>query len=108
MFTLKLYRRMPVIEGAPNHKQAKIIEVARIVSNEIGQKGQALELWAMPSNDYSNYETYYVGEPEEGMDAFGKRDLHLNSPEPGSWWGWAFLENSEGQTTERYTPASYG
>ncbi len=107
MFTLKLYRRMPYLEGVPNHKMQKIVAVHRVLSMEIGQKGQALELWAFESNENGQHATYYIGEPEEGMDAFGKRDLHLYN-ENGSWWQWGYLENWEGNTTERFRPASYG
>lgn len=103
MFTLKLFRR----KGPETHqKMHKIITVDRVVVLEIGKKNQALELWAFP--DTSNaYEAYYIGEPEEGMDAYGKLDLHLGL-EPYSWWGWGLLENAAGKTSEHYRPASYG
>lgn len=103
MFTLKLYRRK-----APGtmQKMHKIIAVHRAVVMEIGAKGQALELWAFPGPG-NEYESYYIGEPEPGMDAYGSESLHLGC-EPGSWWGWGLLENWEGNTSEHYRPASYG
>lgn len=103
MFTLKLYRRR-----GPDTKQKmrKVVAVNRVVVLEIGEKGQALEMWAFtgPGNEY---EHYYIGEPEPGMDAFGKLDLHMGI-EPNSWWGWGLLENWEGNTSEHYRPAGYG
>jgi hypothetical protein len=103
MFTLKLYRRK-----GPDTRQKmhKIITVHRVVVLEIGEKGQALELWAFTGAG-NDYESYYIGEPEEGMDAHGKLDLHLGV-EPNSWWGWGLLENQDGKTSEHYRPASYG
>lgn len=73
---------------------------------EIGKNGKALELQAYLDQS-SIPETYYIGEPEPGMDAFGRDDLHLGTEER-SWWGWGLLENSEGRTSEHYRPASYG
>jgi len=104
MFTLKLFRR-----NGPESKQIthKVIAVHRVMVHEIGKEGHALEIVAFMSNQNNDYETYYVGQPESGMEAFGKDDLHLNS-EPGSWWGWGLLENWEGNTSEHYRPASYG
>ena len=102
MFTLKLYRRTG---PGSNQKMHKIIAVHDAVVHEIGDKGQALELHAT-IDDKGNYDTYYVGEPEEGMEAHGRDDLHLDQA-PGSWWGWGLLENSEGNTSEHYRPASY-
>lgn len=103
MFTLKLYRRK-----GPNssHKTHKVITVHEVVVHEIGTKGQALELHAI-YGEPSNYDIYYVGQPEEGMDAFGRDDLHMDMS-PGSWWGWGLLENADGKTSEHYRPASYG
>ncbi len=109
MFTLKLYRRLPELEGAPNSKMSKTLDVFRVVTTEIGKDGHALELCVFLGSRESglDYETYYVGVPEIGMDAFGKENLHLDSGD-GSWWGWGLLENSSGNTTEHYRPASYG
>lgn len=85
-----------------------IFEVrARRAVSEIGDKKQALELTVFPREDSNDYQTYYIGKPEEGMDAFGREDLHLGL-EPGSWWGWGLLENWEGNTTEHYRPHNYG
>jgi hypothetical protein len=102
MFTLKLYRR----HAGSRTKMHKVISVHRVVVMEIGKEGHALELWAFTGSN-NDYEAYYVGKPEEGMDAYGKEDLHLGV-EPNSWWGWGLLENSDGKTTEHYRPASYG
>ena len=102
MFTLKLYRRNP----GGGTKITKTITIDHIQVMEIGKEGHALELWAFPA-PLSIPETYYVGVPEEGMEAFGKNDLHLDSG-PRSWWGWGLLENMQGNTTEHYRPASYG
>ena len=103
MFTLKLYRR----KGPNSHqKMHKIITVKEVVVLEIGDKGQALELHAI-YDELGNYDIWYVGEPEEGMDAFGRNDLHLDMS-AGSWWGWGLLENADGKTSEHYRPASYG
>lgn len=101
MFTLKLYRRLE-----NGNKIHKVISVDRVVVMEIGNEGKALELWAFGglSNDY---QVYYIGKPAEGMDAYGKEDLHLGV-DPNSWWGWGLLENFEGNTTEHYRPHSYG
>lgn len=104
MFTLKLYRRMG---PETQHKMHKVVAAQRVVVMEIGSKGRALELQVFESNQNNNFETYYVGEPEEGMDAYGRDDLHLGI-EPGSWWGWGLLENWEGNTSEHYRPANYG
>lgn len=103
MFTLKLYRRMG---AASIKKMHKVILAHRVIVAEIGETGHALEVWAF-TDEKGNYETYYVGEPEVGMDAYGRDDLHLDYA-PGSWWGWGLLENSEGRTSEHYRPASYG
>lgn len=100
MFTLKLYRRSP--SGQKSHK---VIEVERVVVMDIGEKGQALELWAFTSG--RDYETYFMGEPEPGMTAYDQNDLHLLIG-PDSWWGWGLLENAQGNTSEHYRPASYG
>ncbi len=102
MFTLKLYRRHP----ATGTKTHKVISVHRVIVNEIGSKGQALELWAFTGAG-NDYEAYYIGKPEEGMDAHGRDDLHLNF-EPYSWWGWGLLENWEGNTSEHYRPHNFG
>lgn len=102
MFTLKLYRR----HAESGTKMHKVISVHHVVVMEIGKEGHALELWAFTSLS-NDYETYYVGKPEEGMDAYGKDDLHLGV-EPNSWWGWGLLENWEGNTTEHYRPHNYG
>lgn len=106
MFTLKLYRWSPALEGCPK-KQTKVIQVHEVIVQEIGQQGTALELWAFMNSGKFGHETYYIGEPEKGMLAFGKRDLHLDK-NPGSWWGWGLLENDKGVTSEHYRPASYG
>ena len=104
MFTLKLYRRKG---PETTQKMHKVIPVHRAVILDIGEKGQALELWAFKSDQNNDYESYYIGKPEEGMDAFGKEDLHMGI-EPYSWWGWGLLENWEGNTTEHYRPHNYG
>lgn len=104
MFTLKLYRRAC---PATAQKMHKVVAAHRVVVMEIGKSGRALELRAFESNQNNNYETYYIGETEEGMDAHGSESLHLDT-EPGSWWGWGLLENWEGNTSEHYRPASYG
>ena len=106
MFTLKLYRRHPT-DGAI---QMKVISVHRVKTNEIGKKNEggqfvALELWA--EQEDRSYEKYYVGQPTEGMTAYGRNDLHLDSDD-GSFWGWGLLENWEGNTTQHFRPASYG
>lgn len=110
MFTLKLYRRKtssgPSVTGpATDQKMHKVLAAHRVVVMDIGEKGRALELWAF--DQAGNYESYYIGEPEEGMIAFGSDSLHLGI-EPGTWWGWALLENAAGKTTEHFRPASYG
>lgn len=102
MFTLKLYRR----HAQSGTKMHKIVSANRVVVMEIGREGHALELWVF-ADQSNSYETYYVGKPEEGMDAYGREDLHLGI-DPGSWWGWGLLENHEGKTTEHYRPHSYG
>jgi hypothetical protein len=107
MFTLKLFRRT-----CPTSTQlsTKIVNVDRVVSHEIGDvvdgKSSALELHAFRTSG-ADYDTYYVGKPSPGMEAFGKDDLHL-SFEHHSWWGWGLLENWEGNTTQHFRPASYG
>lgn len=108
MFTLKLYRRLPALPeaGVPPHKHRKVMSVHRVMVLEIGKEGRALELWAFP-NESNDYQAYYIGEPELGMDAYGQQGLHLDY-EPHSWWGWGLLENWEGNTTEHYRPAGYG
>lgn len=93
--------------SASTNKMRKIIAAHRVVVLEIGEKGRALELQVFESNQNNIYETYYVGEPEPGMDAYGREDSHLGT-EPGSWWGWGLLENWEGHTSEHYRPADYG
>ena len=106
MFTLKLYRHACPTSRAI-HK--KVLAVSNVLVYEIGEevdyKYKALELIAVSEN--GNWETYYIGEPSSGMEAYGKNNLHLGS-ESGTWWGWGLLENSEGKTTEHYRPASYG
>lgn len=112
MFTLKLYRRAPNISTkemhVPNHKTTMILGVDDVVVHEIGLKGQALELRVRgPKMQAPWGDTYYVGVPEEGMDAHGRDDLHLDMG-PGGWWGWGLLENEAGKTTEHYRPHNYG
>jgi hypothetical protein len=103
MFTLKLYRR----KGPESHQKThKIMAVNRVVVHDIGEQKQALELMVFPDKS-NDYETYYIGKPEEGMEAFGRGDLHLGM-EPSSWWGWGLLENQEGNTSEHYRPHNYG
>lgn len=103
MFTLKLYRRNPGADARDIN--SKIIAVDHVRTMAIGEKHQAIELWAF--NEKGDYQAYYIGAPEPGMEAHGKDDLHLNS-EPGSWWGWGLLENWEGNTTEHFRPHSFG
>jgi hypothetical protein len=104
MFTLKLYRRKGPDTTRKTHK---VIAVDRVVVHEIGETGHALELTAYLTNNDHDWETYYVGDPEPGMDAHGRNDLHLDSGSH-SWWGWGLLENAQGNTSEHYRPASYG
>lgn len=101
MFTLKLFRRLDA-----HRKMHKIIEAKEVMVHDIGVKGQALELF-VAIDDIGNYAIYFIGEPEEGMDGYGRNDLHLDS-RSGSWWGWGLLENKDGKTSEHYRPASYG
>lgn len=111
MFTLKLYRRScPGAQGPIGAAQTHmVVPVMKVIAHEIGEpvdgKFKALELRAKISEN--DWVTYYVGEPQTGMQAFGRDDLHLDT-EPGSWWGWGLLENWEGNTSEHYRPASYG
>lgn len=113
MFTLKLYRRAPhrlevSTEWRPwggGQLSTKVVAVDHVVTHHIGEKGQALEIWAFAPN--GSYETYFVGLPEEHMDAYGREDLHLASSSP-EWWQWGLLENGEGRTSEHYRPTSYG
>lgn len=126
MFTLKLYRRMkavvePVVTQTPNgpmvsvssqvacpsHLTTKVVEVEEVHVHQIGVKGRALEIHLFGPTHDKYGDTYYIGEPEEGMDAFGKEDLHLHM-EPYSWWGWGLLENASGKTTEHFRPANWG
>lgn len=103
MFTLKLYRR----KGPDSvQKTTMVMTVDHVVAHEIGEKKKALELHAFNGPQPSGYNIFYVGEPEEGMDAFGK-PLHLDIGDQ-SWWGWGLLENAAGNTTEHYRPGSYG
>jgi hypothetical protein len=102
MFTLKLFRQ----HAQSRTKMHKVMEFHRVAVMEIGKDGHALELQAFKTELSNDYETYYIGLPEEGMDAYGKEDLHLGL-EPHSWWGWGLLENSAGKTTEHYRPASW-
>lgn len=102
MFTLKLYRH----KGPDNSQNMhKVMSVDHVTVMEIGDKKNALELWAFKPN--GDYHTYFIGVPEEGMAAFGRDDLHLDM-NPGSWWGWGLLENENGRTSEHYRPGSYG
>jgi hypothetical protein len=103
MFTLKLYRRHPKAGAI----QSKIIAVHSVVTNQIGKECRGLEITGFVSDQNNDYITHYVGEPEEGMTAFGRDDNHLHSGD-GSWWGWGLLENWEGNTSEHYRPANYG
>lgn len=98
MFTLKLYRRQP--HGA---MQQKIVCIDHAQTIQIGP--EAFELWAF--KNVGDYDTYYIGNPEKGMDAFDRDDLHLDSG-PNSWWGWGLLENWEGHTSQHFRPASFG
>ena len=45
-----------------------------------------------------DYEVYYIGEPELGMDAINGDNN----------FGWGLLENSDGRTTQHFRPAGYG
>lgn len=100
MFTLKLFR------SHGGQLTTKVVAAHHVVSMTIGQ-GRALELWAFHGPEPSTYETYYIGEPEPGMEAHGDEGLHLHHGE-NSWWGWGLLENWEGNTSEHYRPAGYG
>lgn len=113
MFTLKLFRRLPdpgadADDRIRTQKQTKVIAAHHVVTIEMGtKKSPSLELWAFHGPEPSSYDAYYIGEPSEGMDDFGKTGLHLESG-PYSWWGWGLLENWEGNTSEHYRPGSYG
>jgi hypothetical protein len=74
---------------------------------EIGEKRQALELRAYDAHTTNAPTTYFIGQPEEGMVAHGRDDLHLQFDEH-SWWGWGLLENWEGNTSQHFRPAGYG
>lgn len=104
MFTLKLYRRFD-----PHPKMQKIIEVKEVRVFEIGHKkgdeGTALEIHAI-FDDLGHQDIYYMGAPEEGMESYGRDNLHLDHGY-GSWWGYGYLENAAGKTCAKYWPGSF-
>lgn len=108
MFTLKLFRRKAhICNNGDRTLMHMVLPVSKVIVLEIGKDGHALEIQAYKSDAKFDYETYYVGEPEPGMEDFGSDSLHLETG-PRSWWGWGLLENWEGNTSEHYRPASYG
>jgi len=92
MFTLKLFRRQN------GQLSKKIIVAHHIQVMEIGQNKRTLEIWVFRSEAGGDYDTYYVGEKEDGMDVLSSFNH----------WGWGLLENGEGNTTEHFRPAGYG
>jgi hypothetical protein len=113
MFTLKLYRRLPAVMNGDKIESVSqvmhmVLPVHHVTVHEIGQKGQAIEIHTFSGESSATYgNVYYVGAPEEGMDAYGREGLHLENGSH-SWWGWGLLENWEGNTSEHYRPHSYG
>lgn len=101
MFTLKLFR------SRNGQLTSRVVAADHVVSMTIGKEGRAMELWAFHGPAPSTYSTYYIGEPEPGMEAYGGESAHLSTAE-GTWWGWGLLENWEGNTSEHYRPAGYG
>lgn len=104
MFTLKLYRTAK--NGSPQ-RITQIVAAHHVTCMSIGERGHALELWAFDGPKPSTYTTYYIGDPEPGMEAYDRENAHLETGD-GSWWGWGLLENWEGNTSEHYRPGAYG
>lgn len=98
MFTLKLYRYQN------SQLITKILEVADLISKEIGSKNALLEIHAYKDKTNSaGYDVFYIGEREPGMDAIEESGYWA-----GSIWGWGLLENLAGKTTQHFRPSSYG
>lgn len=92
MFTLKLFKRRN------GQEVSRVVSVHHVQVMEIGPARRMLEIWAFHDQEPSPYDVYYVGERESDMDAVNF-DNH---------WGWALLENSDGNTTEHYRPCGWG
>lgn len=107
MFTLKLYRRSGYDTAKITHKVLEVDHVVVHAMTEPVNDKQSLEIQAFYDAECRTWDVFYVGEPSKGMEAFGKKDLHLHSG-CHSWWGWGLLENAVGKTTEHYRPGSYG
>jgi hypothetical protein len=92
MFTLKLFKR---VNG---QTITRTLAVHHVQTMEIGVNRRTMEIWAFKDEEPSPYVVYYVGEREPEMNAL-------------TWanhWGWALLENGQGNTTEHYRPAGHG
>lgn len=107
MFTLKLYRRKN------QQLQQKIITVDHVRVMELSDSAmfegrKALEILAFPrTNENFIYQHYFIGDiPPPSMSS--PDSIDREGMDDMSAWGWAFLENEAGRTTERFTPHSYG
>lgn len=95
MFTLKLFRRT---NGLGSQLVTSITQVDHVQVMEIGTSGRMIELWAFAFEGPSTYESYFIGEKEDGMDSVNEYNN----------WGWGLLENANGVTSQHFRPASYG
>ncbi len=107
MFTLKLFRRAPVIKGSPlqNNLETLTLEVDRVQTYELGERDErgqytTLEVVAFfKKNDDLDRFSFYVGEKQPQLTAM---EYRANS------YDWGLLENSAGKTTSHFRPHTYG
>lgn len=92
MFTLKLYR------SENGQRVTHIQECHNVQVMQIGASESMLELWALKGARPADYDTFYIGDPDPGMDALTQQNHYQ----------WGLLENAAGKTTEHFRPAGYG
>lgn len=92
MFALKLFR------SRNGQLVTRVVAVDHLQTMTIGKSGRMIEIWAFQASEPSAYDVYYIGEADPDM----------NAPNDTNHWGWALLENWEGNTSEHFRPAGYG
>lgn len=96
MFTLKLYFRKENGDLVTTILPCHHVEVREFKDDAGSTKdSKAVELWAFDGPEPSAYQSFLIGEIDDG-----RRN--------GGWYGWGLLENWKGFTTQHFRPASYG
>lgn len=100
MFTLKLFHRKEDGSLVTRIEACASIEAHEFSSAEY----KAVELWVFDGSPNQNqtYRSYLIGDEKAQPN---REDPSFRSE---GWYGWALLENWEGNTTQHFRPASYG